>query len=119
MKIESYKIVLHNLRSNLDHINSLYSCVLFDYKDGKPIKCEDLIDLKKALRLFEDNLQTLVHAAPKESAPLTKVEVHKTQQLINVSLVIIDRAVRPDFVDKSNSIKQCIDLNPWCTNRFK
>jgi len=53
------KHALHDLRSLMDKINSLYSCIVFDLKDNASFQDEDFSDLKIVLSEFEQNLNRI------------------------------------------------------------
>lgn len=53
------KHALHDLRSLIDKINTLYTCIVFDLKDNGTYHEEDFDHLKIAVAEFDKNLNRI------------------------------------------------------------
>ena len=58
MNIET-KHALHDLRSLIDKINTLYTCIVFDLKDVGAYHEEDFNHLKMVVSEFDKNLNRI------------------------------------------------------------
>jgi len=58
MNIET-KHALHDLRSLIDQINTLYTCIVFDLKDKATYHDDDFNHLKKVIAEFDKNLNRI------------------------------------------------------------
>jgi hypothetical protein len=49
--------LLHDLRGQLDQVNTCFSCIVFDLKDKKEPSNTDMEDLEKSLDSFRDHFE--------------------------------------------------------------
>ncbi len=50
--IKEKRNIIHDLKAELDQVNTCFNCIVFDIKDGQKPSFDDISDVKKSLLKF-------------------------------------------------------------------
>lgn len=70
--IKEHRNQIHDLRAELDQINTCFSCIVFDLKDGQKPAVDDIGDVKKSIERFSVLFEQLTKDYQRIENELTK-----------------------------------------------
>lgn len=59
--------IIHDLKGELDQVNTCFNCIVFDFKDGKNPSPDDIADAKRSIQRFNAFFEELTKGYEHES----------------------------------------------------